>query len=114
MKTINKALALLISAVAFTACTDQSIEPMRTTTQPQSMIVRPDTTYSSDRITLENNEQLTYERHGKVTLTENVEQATPQPTTVEAPASLPKPHVVPRDEPHQTVMPVVHADASVY
>lgn len=43
MKTITKTFALLVAAAAFTACTNQAIEPASVSNYPQSIIAQLDT-----------------------------------------------------------------------
>lgn len=105
MKTINKTLALLFAAVAFTACTNQPIEPMRPATQPQS-VVRPDTASGPYRIVSEEDERPVKPQRGKVTTTDAPDRNDYQPQRLEEPTPKPMPRLA--------VQPVAQADTLMY
>lgn len=96
MKTITKTLALLVVAAAFTACTNQSIEPVRPIQQ-----LRTDTTHSLIQSSTEG-EPGRQQLHGKMISAEDVDPGTTQP----GPGVEPTPYPVSVPAPRPAVMPV--------
>ena len=105
MKTINKTLAILFAAAAFTACTNQSIEPMRPVTQPQ-LVARPDTASGPYRIVREDDEQPAKPQRGKITTTDEPDRNDFQPQLTPEPTPKPMPHL--------PALPVAQSDTLVY
>ncbi len=96
MKTITKTLALLFVAAAFTACTNQSIEPERPTQQ-----LRTDTTHSLIQNSTEGKPARQH-LHGKMIIAEDVDPGTTQPGS----GIEPTPYPVSVPAPRPAVMPV--------
>lgn len=95
MKTLNKTIALLFAAAAFTACTKPVIDPVRPAPQPQSIIARPDTTTELNAIKpLSDDELPSPSRHKKQTLVEELPQNDQQPETSGTPVNQPTPRPV--------------------
>ena len=98
MRTINTTFALLFAAIAFTACTNLAIEPMRPATQLQT-ITRPDTTSTPTRILMEGDEQSTKPNYGKVTPNQESDRNNDQPRPVADPMPRPMPKPVVKSQP---------------
>lgn len=89
MKTINKTIALLFAAAAFTACTKPAIDPVRPPVQPQFIISRPDTLVNPGYLDQETHEPIDFEHKKLIPFYDELAPGTNQP----------KPAVVPAIEP---------------
>ena len=102
MKTITKTLALLFATVAFTACTNQSIEPVRPAAQIQS-----DTTHRRVQSPAGNDLQSQKYLSEKMIVTEGADQDNTQPM----PIVEPTPYPVSVPSPRPAVMPMEQINA---
>lgn len=100
MKTINNTFAFLLAGFAFTACTQQTIEPGKPIYQAQSTM-RADSTRPY-RDTSENAVELVKLQHGVVVVSP-VNEPTPKPATDQPPVAT----LSPRPMPRLTVMPLI-------
>lgn len=109
MKTITKTVAFLVAAAAFTACANQTIEPVSVSKQPQSIIARPDTLisvdYAQDDATIQPAESV----RGAGMLDEL--NSTPKPRK---PVVKPTPPSGPQSTPQPGVMPIALETQDIY
>ena len=110
MKTINKTLAFLFASFAFTACTKESIEPVR----PILHVVRLDTITKSKFLTTEQEEPSADWKYGKVMTNEEFNQNQPRPQIIAAPANPAEPHTAPAQTPRPDVRPIEQLEAGNY
>ena len=97
MKTTNNALTLLFAALSFTACTNQSIEPVRSVTPIQST-VQSDSLSPVHILPEKTQQSETPYQYGLETVDQKEENTPYQ-----------QPHVI-TPLPRQTVMPVMKSD----
>lgn len=110
MKNSIKSLAFLVASVAFTACTNQSIEPMRPTTSLQSSAIWPDTT---SQITTEDYQQSRKSLHGKMMISDEINQDISQPEVIVEPTPHTAPIATPYPKPHLDVMPIEQLESGI-
>ena len=90
MKTINKTIALLFAAAAFTACTKPTIDPLKPAVQPQSIISRPDTLSNPVYLDQENHEPIDFEHKKLVPFYDELTPGTNQPKPTVLPVTQPQ------------------------
>ncbi|SOD88072.1 hypothetical protein [Spirosoma fluviale] len=102
MKTTHNAFALLFAAITFTACTSQSVEPVRPTSRPQSVMYADSTL--PDQAMPGQPDRSEKIPHGVATVDQEP-GGNPYQPLINTPLPQPKPL------PRQAVMPVVESDS---
>lgn len=107
MKTITKTIALVVATVAFAACTNQTIEPVRSITQLQTITIHPDTV--SQITAVIDKQPRKYTQNNEITDEGlNHDMLRPGMTTEPIPQTMPI--MPPCQKPHLNVMPIEQSD----